>query len=62
MANPNPVPCTDVYKRQLADLHVVLAAHVFLNIGSQVVTGNADGVVAHDIQEYMLSLIHIRCV
>jgi len=32
----------------LADLHIVLAAHVLLNVSSQVVTGNADGVVGYD--------------
>ena len=32
----------------LADLHIVLTAHILLDISSQVITRNADGVVGYD--------------
>ena len=38
----------DTFRHPFADLHVVLAAHVFLNIRREVVAGHTDGVVADD--------------
>ena len=38
----------DTFCHTLADLHIVLAAHILLNIGSEVITGNTDGVVGND--------------
>ena len=38
----------DTFRHTLADLHVVLAAHVLLNIGSQIVTGNTDRVIGNN--------------
>ena len=41
----------DTLCHTLAHLHIVLAAHVFLYVGGEVVTGNTDGVVAYDTSE-----------
>ena len=38
----------DTLGHTLRHLHVVLTAHVLLDISSQVVTGCTDGVVAHN--------------
>ena len=47
-----PSGSTEVELRAVLDsAEHVLAAHVFLNIGSQVVTGNADGVVTYDTSQ-----------
>ena len=38
----------DALGHALRHLHVVLAGHVLLDVGGQVVASRADGVVAHD--------------
>ena len=41
----------DALCHAFADAHVVLAAHIFLNVGGEVVAGHLDGVVRHDAAE-----------
>ena len=41
----------DTLSHTLRYLHVVLAAHVLLDVGCEVVTSGTDGVVAHDTTE-----------
>ena len=41
----------DTFRHTLADLHIMLTAHIFLNIRSQVITGNTDRVVGNDTSQ-----------
>ena len=37
----------DTFCHTFADLYIMLTAHVFLNISSQIITGNADRVIGN---------------
>ena len=41
----------DTFGHSFADLHVVLAAHIVLDVGCEIVAGHLDGVIGHDATE-----------